>query len=329
MQGQVLLGVSFIVGIRNTLGATIQTAAHLCIAGGITTIYCLLIINFIPKDLYFAVGSTNIFVFLIVYTNLPVTIRRYSILPTCIILLQWFKKSHINTIYVLHIWAALSIGASLSILVSCLPLPLLPTAYRELTIRMNFTARQIRREITATILLISEYHNIHLTDNFTSEINNSTKTRSNDNNNNNNNNNSNDDNGIEMPINSYREDDFYNYSTSFENLKDDYLLKSDIQDLHSMVNRELKEIERALTEISYEPFFIVIKCVNIIRNLLRRIPFIKKFINKPSTLQARLQIWATGLVSMQRTMTGMLSLDHHHHAFVGQRQLINVKILNI
>ena len=132
-----------------------------------------------------------------------------------------------------------------------------------------------------------------------------------------------------MPINSYREDDFYNYSTSFENLKDDYLLKSDIQDLHSMVNRELKEIERALTEISYEPFFIVIKCVNIIRNLLRRIPFIKKFINKPSTLQARLQIWATGLVSMQRTMTGMLSLDHHHHAFVGQRQLINVKILNI
>jgi hypothetical protein len=271
-------------------------------------------VNFFPKDIYFAVGATNFFVLIIVYTDLPTTVRRYSMLPTCIILLQWFKKPHINTIYVLHIWASLLIGATLAIIVSCIPLPLLPTAYRELTMRMKFIARQIRCEITAIVLLISEYHNVHLSDNNNYEINRKKYK-----------NNIKNDNEIEIPINSYCEDDFSNHSTSFENLKDDYLLKSDIQDLHLLVNEELKEIERALTEISYEPYFILLNLLNLLRNIFRYIPFFRKFIQKPSTLQSRLEVWATGLASLQRTITGVLSLDHHHHAFVGQRQLINVK----
>jgi hypothetical protein len=271
-------------------------------------------VNFFPKDIYFAVGATNFFVLIIVYTDLPTTVRRYSMLPTCIILLQWFKKPHINTIYVLHIWASLLIGAILAIIVSCIPLPLLPTAYRELTMRMKFIARQIRCEITAIVLLISEYHNVHLSDNNNYEINRKKYK-----------NNIKNDNEIEIPINSYCEDDFSNHSTSFENLKDDYLLKSDIQDLHLLVNEELKEIERALTEISYEPYFILLNLLNLLRNIFRYIPFFRKFIQKPSTLQSRLEVWTTGLASLQRTITGVLSLDHHHHVFVGQRQLINVK----
>jgi hypothetical protein len=265
--------------------------------------------NCFPKDIYFAVGATNVFVLIIVYTDLPITVRRYSILPTCIILLQWFKKAHINTIYVLHIWASLSIGAALAIIVSCIPLPFLPTAYCELIIRMKFIARQIRREITAIVLLISEYHNVHLSDNSNSKINQKINKNS-----------INNENEIEIPINSYCEDDFYNHSTSFENLKDDYLLKSDIQDLHLLINNELKEIERALIEISYEPYFILFK---LLRNIFRYISFFKK----SSTLQSRLEVWAINFASLQRTITGILSLDHHHHAFVGQRQLINVKTL--
>ncbi|CAF4857452.1 unnamed protein product, partial [Rotaria magnacalcarata] len=38
-------------------------------------------------------------------------------------------------------------------------------------------------------------------------------------------------------------------------------------------------------------------------------------------------IWTTSLAAIQRTITGLLTLDHHHRAFVGQRQLINVSFL--
>jgi hypothetical protein len=61
------------------------------------------------------------------------------------------------------------------------------------------------------------------------------------------------------------------------------------------------------------------------RNIFRYIPFVKKIIKKPSTLQTRLEVWATCFASLHRTITGMLSLDHHHAAFVGQRRLINVR----
>ncbi len=304
LQGELLLGVGFIVAIQNTLGATIRSASRLFLAGAISTIYCLCIVNFIRKDIYFAIGATNIFVLIIVYTDLPTIVRRYSILPTCIILLQWFTKPHIDTIYILHLWTSASLGALLAIIVSCIPFPFIPTAYRELTMRMKFLARQTRREITAIVLLISEYHNVH-----TSESQNNPNNKD----------------EIDMPKNSYSEDDLYNYSTSFENLKDNYLLKSDIQDLHTLVNEELKQIERALIEISYEPYFIVLKLLNLIRNIFSRIPFLKKFIRKPSTLQTCLHIWTTSFVSLQRTITGILTLDQHHHAFVDQRQLINVK----
>ena len=270
--------------------------------------------NCFSKDIYFAVGATNIFVLLIVYTDLPVTVRRFSILPTCITLLQWYRKPHIDTRYVLHTWASLSLGGTIAIIISCIPLPLLPTAYRELTMRMRFIAQQIRREITATILLISEYHNVHLSDNYDYEID-QIRHKSNTNN----------EDGIETLPNSYHEDDFTDHSTSFENLKDDHLLKSDIQDLHLLVNEEIKHMQRALTEISFEPYFILLSLLNLLRTICRYIPFVKKFIKKPSTLQSRLEVWATCFASLQRTITGMLSLDHHHHVFVGQRQLINVR----
>ncbi|CAF4578013.1 unnamed protein product [Rotaria sp. Silwood1] len=314
IQGQLLLGVSFIVAIKSTVGATIQTAIRLFLAGAISATYCLFIVNFCPRNVYYGVGATNILVLLIVYTDLPITVRRFSIVPTCIILLQWFGKPHINTFFVLQIWTSLAIGGLLAVVVTCIPLPAIPTAYRELTMRMRFIARQMQREITAIVLLISEYHNIHLKDEYDYQTNqNKQKMNTSDDN----------DIGIEMPANSYREDDICHFSTSFEDLKDDHLLKSDIQDLHSLVNDELTQMQRALTEISYEPYFILLKLLNLIRRFLRHIPFIKKFIKTKSTLQTRLSIWATSFASIQRTITGLLILDHHHRAFVGQRQLIN------
>ena len=276
-----------------------------------------MIVNFLPQNIYFAVGFTILFVFLIVYTDLPVTVRRFSMVPTCIVLLQWFNKPNIDTKYVLHIWASLSLGSALAIIVSCIPFPFVPTAYRELTIRMEFTARQIRREITAIVLLISEYHNVHLSD-IADYTNDQKKDKSN----------TLGENEIEIPKNSYTEDDLYHHSTSFENLKDDHLLESDIQDLHTIVNEELKQMARALTESSFEPYFILLKLFNFIRDAFSYIIFCTRYINKPSTSrQTRLQIWTTSFASLQRTITGMLSLDHHHHAFVGQRQLINVIFL--
>ncbi|CAF2857991.1 unnamed protein product [Rotaria sp. Silwood2] len=319
IQGQVLLGLGFIVAIQNTLGATIQASSRLFLGGAIAAIYCLIIVNFLPRNVYFAVGATNVFVLFIVYTDLPAIVRRFSILPTCIILVQWFNKPYINTFYVLHAWASLSIGGALAIIALCIPLPVLPTAHRELRSRMRFIARQIRREITAIVLLISEYHNVHLSDDNDYKTN-QRKLKSN----------TIDEDKIDIPKNSYHEDDPYNYSTSFENLKDDHLLKSDIEDLHSLVVEELKQTERALTEISFEPYFILLKLLNFIRNIVSYIPFFNKFINKqPSTLQLRLEVWVTGFASIQRTITGMLSLDHHHHAFVGQRQLIDAICLLI
>ncbi|CAF2725195.1 unnamed protein product [Rotaria sp. Silwood2] len=311
MQGQLLLGVSFIVAIKSTVGATIQTAIRLFLAGAISATYCLLIVNYCPRNVYYGVGATNVLVLLIVYTDLPITVRRFSIVPTCIILLQWFGKPHINTFFVFQIWTSLTIGATLAVIVACIPLPAIPTAHRELTMRMRFIARQTRHEITSIVLLISEYHNIHLRDEYNYQ--NKQKSITSDDH----------DDGIEMPANSYREDDICHYSTSLEDLKDDHLLKSDIQDLHSLVNDELKQMQRALTEIPYEPYFILVKLLNLIRRFLRHIPFIKKFIKTESTLKTRLSIWATGFASIQRAITGLLTLDHHHRAFVGQRQLIN------
>lgn len=314
--GQLLLGVSFIVSIKSTLGATIQSAIRLTLGGIIAACYCLIIVNFLPRNVYFGIGATTILVFLIVYTDLPVTVRRFTIVPTCIILLQWFTKTHINTFFVLKIAMSLSLGSILSILVTCLPLPSVSTAFRELKMRMRFVARQTRREITAIVLLISEYHNRHVGDNYDYESNpgNSKKNSGFDDN----------DNGIEMPKNSYREDDVYYLSTSFEDLRDDQLLKSDIQDLHSLVNEEVKQMQRALGEISYEPYIIFLKFLNLIRRLLRHIPFIKKHIKTTSTLETRLSTWSNGLISIQRIISALLTLDQHHHAFVGQRQLINV-----
>ncbi|CAF0734372.1 unnamed protein product [Rotaria sordida] len=321
IQGQVLLGLGFIVAIQSTLGATIQASSRLFLGGAIAAIYCLIIVNFLPRDIYFGVGATNIFVLLIVYTDLPAIVRRFSILPTCIILVQWFNKPYINTFYVLHVWASLSIGGTLAIISSCIPLPVLPTAYRELTSRMKFISRQIRREITGIVLLTSEYHNVHLSDDYDyNDKINQRKFASN----------TIDEDNIDISKPSYREDDSYNYSTSFENLKDDHLLKSDIEDLHSLVREEVKHMERALTEISFEPYFILLKLLNFIRNIFSNILFFKKFIKKqPSTLQSRLEIWTTSFTSLQRTLTGMLSLDHHHHAFVGQQELINAICLLI
>ena len=313
-----MLGVGFIVAIKSTLGATIQTAARLFLGGAIASIYCLFIVNFFSQDIYIGVGATNIFVFFIVYTDLPITVRRFSIVPACIILLQWFSKPHVNTQYVLQIWAALTIGGALAVIVSCIPMPVVPTAYRELIMRMRFIARQTRREITAIVLLISEYHNVHLSDDYHYPINRDQLPT-----------NISEDAPIEMPTTAYGEESTCNYSTSFENLKDDHLLTSDIQDLHALINEELKQMRRALTEISFEPYFLLLEALNLIRGVLRSIPCLKRCINPPSTLETRLAIWATGLASLQRTITGMLSLDHHHHAFVGQRQLINVSFPSI
>ncbi|CAF1687254.1 unnamed protein product, partial [Adineta ricciae] len=92
IKGQLLLGVSFIVAIKSTLGATIQSATRLYLGGAIATVYCLLVINFLPNNVYYSVGATNVLVLLIVYTDLPVTVRRFSIVPTCIILIQWWSK---------------------------------------------------------------------------------------------------------------------------------------------------------------------------------------------------------------------------------------------
>ena len=311
IHGQLLLGVGFIVAIKSTLGATIQTACRLCLGGAIAAGYCLCIVNHFQPDIFIGVGATIFFVLLIVYTDLPITVRRFSIVPTCIILLQWFGKPNVNTKYVLQIWAALTIGGSLAVIVSCIPMPTIPTAYRELTMRMRFIARQTRREITAIFLLISEYHNVHLSDNYQIHRDKTKKSLT-------------EDEPIEMPTNSYVEDDFRHHSTSFENLKDDHLLESDIQDLHALVNEELKQMRRSFNEISFEPYFFLLDILNFIRNLFRSIPFLKKFFRAPSTLETRLGVWATGLTSLHRTITGILSLDHHHHAFVGQRQLINV-----
>jgi hypothetical protein len=302
--------------MKSTLGATIQSGVRLFLGGAISACYCVLVVQYLPRNIYFGVGATNVLVLLIVYTDLPVTTRRFTIVPACIILLQWITKPNINPFFVLQILTSLTIGVLLAVIVTCIPIPVIPTAYRELTMRMRFTAQQTRREITALVLLISEYHSKHFNDD--SEYENHTKTpkpnTADDDN----------DNGIELPPNSYPEDDVYYHSTSMNDLNDDHLLKSDIQDLHSLVNEEIKQMQRALSEISYEPYFIFLKLLNLIRRCLRHVPFIKKFVKKTSTLEIRLAVWTTNFASIQRTITGMLTLDLHHHAFVGQRQLINV-----
>ena len=77
IQGQLLFGISFIASIKSTLGATIQTAIRLFLGGAIAASYCLLIINIFPRNVYYSVGATNVLVLLIVYTDLPVTVRRF------------------------------------------------------------------------------------------------------------------------------------------------------------------------------------------------------------------------------------------------------------
>ncbi|CAF4256081.1 unnamed protein product [Rotaria sordida] len=67
---------------------------------------------------------------------------------------------------------------------------------------MRFIARQTRHEITAIVLLTSEYHNIHLTDKYYYQINqNKQKLNTSDDN----------DDGIEMLANPYPEDDICHY----------------------------------------------------------------------------------------------------------------------
>lgn len=297
--------------MKITLGATIQNASRLILGGLIAVSYSLPIVLFCPKDIVISIAATTFLVLFIVYTDLPVTVRRFTIVPTCIILLQWYnKQKNVDVIYVLEVLSTLTTGSLLAVLVTCIPLPLVPTAHRELQMRMRFIAQQTRREISAILLLISEYHDAHLIERQDSD----TKRKSSEEL----------DNGIEMPANTYGAEDIFHRSTSFEDLKDDYLLKSDIQDLNSLINDELKHMQRALGEISHEPYFISLKILNSFRGCFSKIPVLKKCIRPASTLQARLTVWSAALASIQRTITGMLSLDHHHRAFVGQRRLINV-----
>ena len=85
-------------------------------------------------------------------------------------------------------------------------------------------------------------------------------------------------------------------------------------------------MRRSLDEIPYEPYFILLKLLNLIRELFQLIPFIKKHVKTKSTLHKRLSIWATNLTSLQRTIGAILKLEQHSRAFVGQRQLISVSI---
>jgi len=312
-----LLGVTFIVCIKSTLGATIQSAARLILGGIIAICYSLPIVVFCPKHIVIAIVATTFLVLIIVYTDLPVTVRRFTIVPTCIIILQWFNvQKNIDVFYILQIFSTLTAGSSIAVLITCLPLPLVPTAFRELKMRMRFVAQQARREVTAILLLISEYNNTHTFRRLdTVSVPKEMKRLSSED----------ADNGIEMPTNLHRDDDIYCHSTSFEDLRDDHLLSSDINDLHSLVNDEVKLMQRALGEIPYEPYFIFLNKLNSIRRCLSKVPFIKKFVKPESTLQTRLATWSNGLASIQRVITGMLKLENHHRAFVGQRQLINVE----
>lgn len=318
MNGQLLISIGFIVSVKSTLGATIQTAARLWLGGAISAGYCLIIVNVFHPNILIGVGATNLFVFLIVYTEIPITVRRFSILSSCIILLQWFSNPHVNTFYVLKVWGALGLAGALAIFITFIPIPVIPTAYRELIMRMRFVAHQTRRELTALILLISEYHNIHVTDCYSVQAKRATLKRE-----------LSDDGGIEMPTNTFQEEDLCDHSASIENLKDDHLLSSDIQDLHALVNEDIKQMQRALTEIEYEPYFFFICFSNQIRRVLRMIPLFRKCIKPPSNLRTRLSVWTNNLAALHRIITAILSMDNHHRAFVGQRPLINVSYVEI
>ncbi|CAF1067348.1 unnamed protein product [Rotaria sordida] len=82
--------------------------------------------------------------------------------------------------------------------------PLLPTFSTQLIIafRTLLEIAVTQREITAIVLLTSEYHNIHLTDKYYYQINqNKQKLNTSDDN----------DDGIEIPANPYPEDDICHY----------------------------------------------------------------------------------------------------------------------
>ncbi|CAF4192640.1 unnamed protein product, partial [Rotaria sordida] len=71
-----------VIAITNTLGATIQTGIRLFVAGAISATYCLLIVNICPRYVYYGVGASNVLVLLIAHTDLPITVRHFSIVPT-------------------------------------------------------------------------------------------------------------------------------------------------------------------------------------------------------------------------------------------------------
>lgn len=316
-QSQFILSLGFIAAIRNTLGATIDATISVFLGGAISTIYCICVINILPKNIYCALIATNVFIFLITYSSLPKLVCRFSILPTCHTLLQWFEASSIDTSHIIHLWVSISIGAVLAIIVLLVPLPVVPTAYRETQIRMRFIAQQLRREIIGIVLLICEYQDSNLN----GDVKRKRETFQNE---------DIEGNKIEMLKESYGEDNPDLHSASLEGLKRNYLLASDIEDLHSIVCKELKELERALNEISLEPYFILLKLLHQIKKVLRLIPFVKKFIKKSSTLTLRLKVWTTGFLSLHRIMSSILSLDsRHRRALVGQRKLSQVRILRL
>ena len=303
ISGQLLLAVSFIVAIKVTVGATIQTAFRLILGGGIATCYCLLVVLYLPRNVYVAISATTCLVLMIVYTDLPVVVRRFTIVPTCIILLQWFSKSNINPYFVLQIWLSLTLGSCLSIFVMLIPLPSIPTAYSEFRIRLDTIRKQIRRELTTIILLIFEYQ--------AKQIRNDNHRRYT---------NGNDDTGIDLNLREF--DDLHLLS---EDYNDNYLLRSDLEDLNSLVNQEIQSIHRSFNEMSYEPYFIILKYWNRIRTLIRLYPPARNLISPPSTPNLRMGKLVHTFQSLQRTIKGLTILDKHNRSLVGQRKFINVR----
>ncbi|CAF0925935.1 unnamed protein product [Didymodactylos carnosus] len=266
LYGELLIGVTIISSLQFTIGATIQSATRLFIAGALATVYCLFIINVLPRTTFNAVGATTLLVLLIVYTDLPIQIRRFTIVATCIVLLQWYNpKKPINNSFVLQIWASLSIGCGMAICTSLIPLPVPATANRELSTRLLYVAKQIRHELTTILLSINHINT------------------------------------------SSSDSSFSSMYSSVENIP---LLKVDINDLHTIVKDELPHMQRTLTELKWEPYYILSSICSIL--------FCKCRKQQQISLELRMKTWVSGFVSLHRTISGMLALDyldHHHYTF--------------
>lgn len=162
IRGIILVASSGIVVSAQTLGASIRTAVTTVLGGLISTVYCTaLIAIFNPytdksTSLAVAFPALAFITFAVFYIRSPlihIQTKRMTVVACSISLLQWSYGRVPNPVLLpVETWASMGLGTLIGLLVTLIPMPVIPTAHTESRVRATSFAHAVRNCLAAYII---------------------------------------------------------------------------------------------------------------------------------------------------------------------------------